>query len=202
MSQILEQVNAICDRLDAALRDILTTLESPATRETAEQLASVEHAVESLESKGVPVPEQLRDLLSSLQEQVRKTGESRDALDAIRQRLQTWTDLLSSQAGELPVRNTAPGKPGVREEDLEPLIVEALIEAGGAARADDVLTAVEERLGASLGETDLQPGPNGRPRWHATAEWAHQNLLDRGVVEIGDQAGVWQLSPQYARKSA
>ncbi|BCW99070.1 MAG: hypothetical protein KatS3mg024_1897 [Armatimonadota bacterium] len=202
MSQILEQVNAICDRLDAALRDILSTLESPATRQTAEQLASVENAVESLDSKGVPVPEQLQDLLNSLREQVRKTGESRDALDAVRQRLQTWTDLISSQGDEHPVRSKDPRKPGIREEDLEPLIVEALTEAGGAARADDVLAVVEERLGSSLGEADLQPGPNGRPRWHATAEWAHQNLLDRGVAEIGDQAGVWQLSPQYARKSA
>ncbi len=201
MSEILQQVNAVCDRLDAALRDILSTLESPATRETAEQLASVEQAVESLESKGVPVPQQLQDLLGSLREQVRRTGESAEALDAIRSRLEAWSQLAAAAVPAAP-RSAAPRKPGLREEDLEPLIIDALAEAGGAARADDVLSAVEERLGRSLSEADLQSGPNGRPRWHATAEWAHQNLLDRGVAEIGDQPGVWQLSREFLKKSA
>ncbi len=202
MSKILEQVNAVCERLDAVLRDIVSTLESPAARETAEQLASVQLAVENLESKGVPVPGQLRELLGSLQEEVRKTGESQEALDTIRHHLDTWTDLLSSRDGRSSSRTVTQAKTGIHEDDLEPLIIEALTQAGGAARADDVLAAVEERLGPALGDADLQPGPNGRPRWHATADWAHQNLLDRGVVEIGDQPGVWQLSPQYARKSA
>jgi hypothetical protein len=202
MSQILERVNEICDRLDAALRDILSSLESPSARESAEQLASVRLAVESLQSKGVAVPEQLSSLLASLEEEARKTGENRRALEAIRERLRVWNGLAASGTGEPPSRREAAPAPGISEEDLEPLIIEALVEAGGCARADDVLAAVEERLGPSLGESELQPGPNGRPRWHATAEWAHQNLLDRGVAEVGDQAGVWQLSPQYARKIA
>jgi len=202
MSQILERVNEICDRLDAALRDILSSLESPSARESAEQLASVRLAVESLQSKGVAGPEQLSSLLASLEEEARKTGESRRALEAIRERLRVWNGLAASGTGEPPSRREAAPAPGISEEDLEPLIIEALVEAGGCARADDVLAAVEERLGPSLGESELQPGPNGRPRWHATAEWAHQNLLDRGVAEVGDQAGVWQLSPQYARKIA
>jgi hypothetical protein len=195
-------VNEICDRLDAALRDILSSLESPSARESAEQLASVRLAVESLQSKGVAVPEQLSSLLASLEEEARKTGENRRALEAIRERLRVWNGLAASGTGEPPSRREAAPAPGISEEDLEPLIIEALVEAGGCARADDVLAAVEERLGPSLGESELQPGPNGRPRWHATAEWAHQNLLDRGVAEVGDQAGVWQLSPQYARKIA
>jgi hypothetical protein len=202
MSQILERVNEICDRLDAALRDILSSLESPSARESAEQLASVRLAVESLQSKGVAVPEQLSSLLASLEEEARKTGENRRALEAIRERLRVWNGLAASGTGEPPSRREAAPAPGISEEDLEPLIIEALVEAGGCARADDVLAAVEERLGPSLGESELQPGPNGRPRWHATAEWAHQNLLDRGVAEVGDQAGVWQLSPQFARKIA
>ena len=88
-------------------------------------------------------------------------------------------------------------KPVVRRwtppEDLEPLIVEVLEEAGGALPADEALRRLEERLEGRLAPGDRELTPAGEPRWQYAARRARAALVQDGAL-AKDEPGVWRLA--------
>ncbi|HXG35628.1 MAG TPA: winged helix-turn-helix domain-containing protein [Dehalococcoidia bacterium] len=74
-------------------------------------------------------------------------------------------------------------------------ILEALLELGGKADANEVLKAVERKMLNVLGEIDYQPLNTGEIRWRNTAQWARYKLVQRGLLKSDSQRGVWELTP-------
>ena len=67
-------------------------------------------------------------------------------------------------------------------EAIAPVILAVLDEAGGELPADDVLEAVEERIGEHLLEGDRQLTPEGELRWRYAARRARQQLVQQGLM--------------------
>lgn len=78
-------------------------------------------------------------------------------------------------------------------EAIAPVILAVLDEAGGELPADDVLTAVEERLAEHLLEGDRQLTPEGEPRWRYAARRARQQLVQEGLM-TRSRPGIWELA--------
>jgi hypothetical protein len=78
-------------------------------------------------------------------------------------------------------------------ESIAPVIVAVLDEAGGELPAEDVLEAVEERIGEHLLEGDRQLTPEGELRWRYAARRARQQLVQQGVM-TKSRPGIWELT--------
>lgn len=90
----------------------------------------------------------------------------------------------------------APSKPVVRRwtppDQLAPLIVEVLRDAGGSLPAEDALDRLEERLEGRMASGDRELTPTGEPRWQYAARRARATLLQDGTL-AKDEPGVWRL---------
>ena len=78
-------------------------------------------------------------------------------------------------------------------EELSPLILDVLREAGGELSADDVLDALREAIGDRLRPGDEEKTPGGELRWHYAARRARQALVAEGVMVTGTH-GMWTLA--------
>ncbi|WP_234410808.1 winged helix-turn-helix domain-containing protein [Nocardioides terrigena] len=78
-------------------------------------------------------------------------------------------------------------------EAIAPVIVAVLDEAGGELPADDVLEAVEARIGEQLLEGDRQLTPEGELRWRYAARRARQQLIQQGLM-AKSRPGIWELT--------
>jgi hypothetical protein len=78
-------------------------------------------------------------------------------------------------------------------EQLKPVIVQVLSDAGGELEADEVMSALGAELADRFREADHEPTPEGEPRWQLAARKARQALIGEGVMSRG-RPGVWELS--------
>jgi len=188
MSGPTESINKTCDTLLSQIREALEVIRSPAATAGHEQLRSVTEAISSLESKGVPVPDALAALRGELETSVDTSTQAVEALSTARTRIDEIVALLSTEAQELMLledtRSAAPGH-ALQDDEMESYLVQALRNLEGGGAVEDVLTELQ-----------------GHPKWHSTAQWAHQNLIEKGVIELGSARGGWHLAPQYLKESA
>lgn len=97
--------------------------------------------------------------------------------------------------GALP-RNQAPAPPG----SILPVgaywvpILDFLVEAGGSAPANDVIDALEERMGDELKDRDRETLRNGEVRWRNRARFARLRMKERGLLRDTSPRGVWEIS--------
>ena len=97
----------------------------------------------------------------------------------------------SSAAPSAPVRR-APRR-WTQPEAIAPVILAVLDEAGGELPGDDVLEAVEARMGEDLLEGDRQLTPEGELRWRYAARRARQQLIQQGLM-AKSRPGIWELT--------
>jgi hypothetical protein len=74
-------------------------------------------------------------------------------------------------------------------------ILDALLQLGGRASANEVLKIVEEKVGPILNEFDLQRLPSGTDvRWRNAAQWVRLSLVKEGLLKSNSPHGIWELS--------
>ncbi len=73
-------------------------------------------------------------------------------------------------------------------------ILDALYEAGGSAKAADVLKRVEATMGSKLNAIDRQTLTTGALRWRNTAQWERNNLVEEGLLKKNSSRGMWELT--------
>ncbi len=205
MSGPTESINKTCDTLLSQIREAFDVIRSPAATAGHEQLRSVTDAISSLESKGVPVPEALAALRSELQTGVDSYTKAVEALSAARVRIDEISTLLSTEAQELKLLEDTPSVAhghALQDDEMESYLVQALRNLDGGGAVEDVLTELGSLLHGVLTPADIEKDRKGHPKWHSTAQWAHQNLIEKGVIELGSARGGWHLAPQYLKESA
>jgi hypothetical protein len=73
-------------------------------------------------------------------------------------------------------------------------ILELLRDAGGSARGNDVIDALEERLAGSLGPKDEEVLQMGEVRWRNRARFARLRMKERGLIGTGSPRGIWEIT--------
>jgi len=92
--------------------------------------------------------------------------------------------------------NQAPAPPG----SLLPVgaywlpILAILDEAGGSAAANDVIDALEARMGDELKDRDRETLRNGEVRWRNRARFARLRMKERGLLSKTSPRGVWEIT--------
>jgi hypothetical protein len=91
----------------------------------------------------------------------------------------------------------APGRPVVRRwtppEELRPLILSVLEEAGGELEAEDLFLELEIVAEDRLRPGDLETTPEGELRWRYAARRARIALIAEGLM-TKTTPGVWKLA--------
>jgi hypothetical protein len=78
-------------------------------------------------------------------------------------------------------------------EELKPLILSVLQEAGGELDADELFLELELRLEDRFRAGDQETTPEGEPRWRYAARRARIALIDEGLM-TKTRPGSWQLA--------
>ncbi len=73
-------------------------------------------------------------------------------------------------------------------------ILAILVEAGGSAPANDVINALEERLGDELKDRDRERLRNGEVRWRNRARFARLRMKEHGLLSKTSPRGVWEIT--------
>jgi hypothetical protein len=97
---------------------------------------------------------------------------------------------------DVPLPNEAPASPGsilsVGEYWLP--ILSIIAEANGSAPANDVIDALEERMGGALTDRDRETLRNGEVRWRNRARFARLRMKERGLLSNTSPRGVWEIT--------
>jgi restriction system protein len=75
-------------------------------------------------------------------------------------------------------------------------ILKALIEKGGSARINDVLTRVEQLMKSVLKPVDYAPLASDpeAPRWRNTGQWARNTMVKEGLLKSNSSHGIWEIT--------
>lgn len=95
-------------------------------------------------------------------------------------------------AAQRPPR--APRGSLLAEDAYEIPILQVLAEHGGRAGKNEVLDALESRLGDRLTELDRTPITSGEVRWRNRAQFVRLRLVERGELKRDSPRGIWELS--------
>lgn len=95
------------------------------------------------------------------------------------------------------LRTEAPAPPGsiLPVGDYWLPILSTIAEAGGSAHANDVIDALEERMGDALKDRDRETLRNGEVRWRNRARFARLRMKERGLLSNTSQRGIWEITP-------
>lgn len=98
--------------------------------------------------------------------------------------------------GDALLRSKEPAPPGsilpVRDYWLP--ILSIISEAGGSAPANDVIDALEDRMGDALEDRDRETLRNGEVRWRNRARFARLRMKEQGLLSNDSQRGVWEIT--------
>ena len=73
-------------------------------------------------------------------------------------------------------------------------ILESLIELGGRAQINDVLSKVREKMSSVLNRYDFDRLKNGEERWKNTAQWARFEMVKEGLLSDSSPNGIWEIT--------
>jgi len=110
--------------------------------------------------------------------------------------------LDQAEEGDLEANRPPPRLSRAAPGSLLPLsaywgpILRVLEEAGGAAASNDVLDALEERMGDMLTEKDRERLRSGSIRWRNRARFARLRMKEQGLLSETSQRGVWEITEE------
>lgn len=79
-------------------------------------------------------------------------------------------------------------------EDYWLPILEVLEESGGQAPSNDVIDALEEKMGDLLAKRDRERLKSGEVRWRNRARFARLRMKERGLISDNSRRGVWAIT--------
>ena len=181
------EVEAAFAQLSTVLETARDLAERPEASAKREQFRALSRVVMDLQRKSVPVPEDVRRLVSDLSAELEATDDAEEALafaaDALEQMVRRSSRRRISN-GELPTTSI----PVMRN-----LIADVLREHDGTGNRRDVLGWIAARMEGRFLAGDLQETPSGSVYWHHTASNARQMMVREGVMREGSARGVWEL---------
>lgn len=146
-------------------------------------------------------------------DRVKEAHERAGLLVAFRDRLadlrKEWNSLAAAAEREedddtkAERRNLGRLRKGLRtpEAEYRVPILRVLADAGGSAKASDVLEQVGEIMKPRLKSVDFEPLASGpdNPRWRNAAQWARNSMVNEGLLKSVSPRGVWEISDDGRR---
>jgi hypothetical protein len=73
-------------------------------------------------------------------------------------------------------------------------VLQVLREAGGEAPSNDVVDALEEKMGHLLGDRDWGRLESGEIRWRNRARFARLRMKEQGLISDTSRRGIWAIT--------
>ena len=115
---------------------------------------------------------------------------------------QTFPDQTNGQAPspwqpDIPTPGQeSPGQRHTSQALFHLPILQILANSGGTAHIDHVMAHLEETMGASFTNSDLEPSDRHLFRWWDTMHNARLHLAKKGYILTHARKGFWQLTPE------
>lgn len=113
---------------------------------------------------------------------------------------------LSEESSLRPASLRRGGDDITTEKDYQTPILEAIVAAGGRARAREVLDAVGQRMRNRLKPADFDELPSGEIRWRNAARWSRNTMARKTMPPLLNPSspnGWWEITEagrEYLRK--
>jgi hypothetical protein len=184
LGELLAQLESYCQQPDFARR--------------TQQLLEVSSAIDKLERKQIPIPQDLRRLKSELLAQA-------DNDQMVHQTFITISQSLAKLAATHEILNkqkTVEAGGAFRSKSVKTTpfkvlrghLLTSLQELGGSAPASEVLDSIESKLQTALHPGDLQPDTQGVTTWRKNVRMLRHGLAIQGVLRSDSPRGIWQLA--------
>jgi hypothetical protein len=194
---MLDETNALCDRIEAIVNDAKAILQSESFAEKRKQLRELAGVTERLERTGVQVPQELLNLSDSLSHEISQQDSAISAVRNLHARLSELVRETASCVGE-PVRHRRRRREQngcTPIDDYCPVIVEVLNEMGGRALAHMALDEIYDKMSGRLTEHDLEDDERlGQAMWRINAQKARAQLVQDGTLRSDSPKKTWELA--------
>jgi hypothetical protein len=123
-----------------------------------------------------------------------------DSPEVVINRLLDQMDPSPGRAQSRP-RRSAPAAPGsiLPESDYWVPILKIVVEAGGAARATEVIEVLGRELADRLKPADNQRLNTGETRWKNRARFARLRMKEQGLLSSTAGRGIWEITDEGRR---
>jgi hypothetical protein len=75
------------------------------------------------------------------------------------------------------------------------LLLESLLELGGAAKIPVIMDKMYKKIGSTLSATDLEKLPKrSEIRWQNRVAWIRADLITREYLKKGSPRGLWEIT--------
>jgi len=194
-------------QLITQLRELVSSIQQGTTRQDIKdkrkQLQAVNKSIQQLERQSVAVPDDLRNLKTSLAAELGGVDHAEDTLRFIDRELNGILDRIG-----LSVRNRKPSitgrthGPRSREpitpvKVLRKLTIKTLKAHGGKGKVREVVSWVGEELRGKLTTRDKEYRSDGTVIWKNNVHWERQRMVYDGILKNNSPRGIWELSEDY-----
>ncbi|MCD6327199.1 hypothetical protein J7M28_06570 [bacterium] len=191
------------DSLDASIREISERARTmPEEAEKRAQLKAVSQSIHQLEGIGIPVPDELRHLRTTLVCELEVADTPRKILleigEALKE-LMARLDSLGMAGRHRRSRNRGSSDEGITPiETLKEHLLQAIRALGGRAHPKEILDWIEEEHGNDFLPGDLEVRPSGSKAWHQRVHYARYRMAQKGILRRDSPVGLWQLTEDHS----
>jgi hypothetical protein len=165
------------------------------------QLQAVNKSIQQLERQNVAVPDDLRNLKTTLAAELGSVDHAEDSLRFIALQLkQMLSDIgfsITSPHDRRKSHSRRSNEPKTDQAILREYIIKGLKAHGGSARVREVLDWMEQELDDKLTPRDKQFRKSGRMVWKNNACWERFQMAQEGILKNDSPQGIWELSKDY-----
>lgn len=175
--------------------------------ESKKQLVEISKTIDRLENTGISVPDELRNLKSSL---LATSNDSNQAQSNYNILINGLTDLCNryKQNGTLkPKRRKLTSDDGspirrgrlTSNNTLIKAIVQVMEEMGNSGHKREIHKRLEDVLKGVLNSEDYKIDSSGLVTWNHRVDWARLYMAQVGILKNDSPRGIWELSENYQK---
>lgn len=175
--------------------------------DSQKQLVEISKTIDRLENTGTSVPDELRNLKSSL---ITLSNDSKQAKVKYETLIKGLSDLCSEYKlnghskpkGRKSITNdSSPARQGrlTPRNTLIRAIVKVMEEMGKSGHKREIHNRLEDFLVDVLNSEDYKIDSSGQVSWHHQADWARMYMVQVGILKKDSPRGIWELSMDYKK---
>ncbi|MEN6444897.1 MAG: winged helix-turn-helix domain-containing protein [Candidatus Cloacimonas sp.] len=199
--------NVLLDIIEEILKSYYEINNNLSNTEAKKQLVEVSKTIDRLENTGISVPDELRNLKSSL---LAKSNDSNQTQSNYNILINGLTDLcnkyklngaLKPKGRKLTSDEGSPIRRGrlTPKNTLIKAIVQVLEEMGNSGYIREIHNKLEDVLANVLNSEDYEIDSSGQVTWHHQVDWVRLDMVKKGILKNDSPRGIWELSENYQK---
>ena len=175
--------------------------------ESKKQLIEISKTIDRLENTGISVPDELRNLKSSLLAVSNDSNQTQAKYETLIRGLNDLCNKYKQKGNLKPKRRklTSDDSSPIRRGRLTPkntlikAIVQVMEQMGNSGHMREIHNRLEDVLANVLNSEDYKKDSSGLVTWHHQVDWARLYMVKKGILKNDSPRGIWELSENYQK---